>query len=284
MSNELISVVICSRNRATRLAGFFASLASLTYSNWELICVDNNSSDATSDTLDGLMAQLPLETTRLFEVQPGLGNARNAGLAVSKGSIIAFTDDDCYPAPDWLSQIDRALATPEIGFVGGKVLLHDDTDAKVAIQLRETPKAFPRFSYVYPGEIHGANMAFRREVLDEIGGFDPLLGAGQPLSAEDTDALNRAAAVGWDGLYVPDIVVSHHHGRKSDDAAKLQVDYAKGRGALLVKMLHGGSSQQKLTAIRALISSMRRRPKLARWELAGSLAYLRLVRQRAKGS
>jgi GT2 family glycosyltransferase len=127
-------------------------------------------------------------------------------------------------------------------------------------------------------------MAFRREVLDEIGGFDPLLGAGQPLSAEDTDALNRAAAVGWDGLYVPDIVVSHHHGRKSDDAAKLQVDYAKGRGALLVKMLHGGSSQQKLTAIRALISSMRRRPKLARWELAGSLAYLRLVRQRAKGS
>jgi hypothetical protein len=82
-------------------------------------------------------------------------------------------------------------------------------------------------------------MGVRREVIDMIGGFDPLLGAGSPLkAAEDADLLARACAAGWLGVYDPRPVVAHHHGRKPGlEVASLRNGYAYGRGAYYAKAL-----------------------------------------------
>lgn len=281
MGGASISVVISTRNRAERLPELFPYLAALRHPSWELIFVDNNSTDQTWDVIGEFIAAAAIDARRLREPGRGASIARNAGVRASSGAIVAFTDDDCYPAPDWLIRLEAAFEDPHVGFVGGRVLLHDPSDEPITIQLRDREKRFRRRGYISPGEIHGANMAFRRDVLIASGGFDTKLGAGQPLVAEDIDLLNRVAAAGWDGLYAPDVVVSHHHRRKSADAGKLRVDYAKGRGALLVKVLRAGSMRQKLAALKAAAGSVVRRPGLAWWELTGFLAYVRLARQRS---
>jgi GT2 family glycosyltransferase len=271
----MISLVICTRNRADRLADFFFGLSQIKYPDWELILVDNNSDDATWEKIGEFISTLDMRAVRIKEFAIGSSNAKNAGVKASAGAILVFTDDDCYPSRDWLLEIAKSFEDEQVGFVGGKVILHDPLDAPITIQLRDDEKLFRAFSYVYPGEIHGANMAIRREAFDQIKGFDPLLGAGRTLCAEDVDALNRVAAAGWKGRYVPTAVVSHHHRRKVKDAHKLKADYAMGRGALLVKVILAGSLRQKASALKAFFGSILRQPILAKWEIEGAITYIR---------
>ena len=78
-------------------------------------------------------------------------------------------------------------------------------------------------------------MVFRREVIDEIGGFDADFGAGTLFCCEDCDAFERASFAGWWGMYSPDPVVAHHHGRKAADIRALKRSYGRGNGAYLAK-------------------------------------------------
>lgn len=123
-----------------------------------------------------------------------------------------------------------AFRDPSLGYVTGRILLHDPTDLPIAIQDLNVPVAFRGKSFINPGGVQGANMAFRREVLDEIGGFDPLFGAGSLFPAEDLDAASRTSAVGWKKQYRPDIVVRHHHRRKTSDAARMWKSYGSALG------------------------------------------------------
>jgi cellulose synthase/poly-beta-1,6-N-acetylglucosamine synthase-like glycosyltransferase len=88
----------------------------------------------------------------------------------------------------------------------------------------------------------GANMAFRRQVLIDIGGFDPLLGPGSPFNAisEDLDVCGRASAIGWMGQYRPEVIVRHHHERKARDVARMAKYYSLGIGAYHMKLLLRG--------------------------------------------
>ena len=84
-------------------------------------------------------------------------------------------------------------------------------------------------------------MAFRREVLDAIGGFDPLFGPGSLVGgAEDLDAAGRASAAGWKGEYRPEVVVRHHHGRKASAAPVMMKTWGRGIGAYHMKLLLQG--------------------------------------------
>src|SRR5262249_41238345 len=127
-----------------------------------------------------------------------------------------------------------------LGYITGRIILHDPADHPITINESNVPRMFPGRSFIVAGLVQGANMAFRRTVLREIGGFDPLFWPGAAFNAEDVDAAARASAMGWSGQYRPEVVVRHHHGRKASDGPRVRRSYAIGRGAYHMKLLLSG--------------------------------------------
>jgi GT2 family glycosyltransferase len=236
--NMDVSLIICTRNRSQQLARCLDSLRRITSGiDWELIIVDNGSIDETPDVARKFIRTASVPTHYVLEPKPGLANGHNAGVAVAHGEILAFTDDDCYPAPDFPDRVRSAFEDPSVGFITGRIVLHDPADHPITTNESVIPLTFDARSYIRGGAVQGANMAFRRRVLLDIGGFDPLFGPGSVFNAEDLDAASRASLRGWKGRYCPEVVVRHHHGRKASDAAPLLKSYWIGRGAYHMKLL-----------------------------------------------
>jgi glycosyltransferase involved in cell wall biosynthesis len=235
-----VSVIVCTRNRCAALAQLLESLTRLATPrdlSWELVIVDNGSTDGTAVLLDSFAERIPM--SRVFEPCKGLSRARNAGLHAARGEILAFTDDDCIPSPDWLSEIVVQFARdPALAGLGGRVELHDPRDFPITIRTSRTRETLTS-AYQLPALMVGCNMAFARRAVDAIGEFDVTLGAGTPAgSAEDTDYLYRALLLGLRIEYVPEVLVAHNHGRRAiEEIGRLKRSYARGRGALLTKYL-----------------------------------------------
>ena len=140
-----------------------------------------------------------------YEAKPGLGRARNRGLSVARGDIVGFTDDDCYPTPDYIDDILDIFRDREIGYAGGRIKLFNPRDWPISIVDKAETRIIEPFTYIDGPEmkILGANMAFRRTVLKQIGGFDDAFGAGGPFAFEDVDAFARASFGGWKGRIFP---------------------------------------------------------------------------------
>lgn len=270
-----ISLIICTRNRAGPLGACLKAVSGLRFAgSWELVMVDNGSTDATRATIEAFRDRVAFPVRTVHQPVPGLSNARNAGLAAAAGALVAFTDDDCYVAPDLLTRTCAAFARPELGYVSGRILLHDPSDYPATINESTEPRAFPPGRYLPPGAIRGANLAFRRVALDAIGWFDPLFGSGARFPAEDIDAAGRCSLHGWAGAYDPSIVVSHHHGRKADAVRGLFHAYDYGRGAYHAKLLlHDRAPRAALRGWAGLPRRMRARPSTLWWELAGAVAF-----------
>jgi len=234
-----LSLIVCTRNRSERLEAFFAAINRMhSLATWELVIVDNGSTDDTSSRLQQLAGSLSVRTIIVSEPRPGLGRARNAGSRAARGALLAFTDDDCYPAVDYVDKIIEAFSDAERSYIGGRILLYDADDHPITIRLDTAPISIPPRSVVPTGLVQGANMAFRREVLERIGGFDDALGPGTPFCNDDVDAVARASAAGFTGSYVPEPVVHHHHGRRAPaDVAALWRSYDHGRGAYYAKCI-----------------------------------------------
>lgn len=233
------SLILCTRNRAGALSRTFAAYTELrTDAHWEMIVVDNGSTDATEAVISeqARAGRLPLVPVR--EPRPGLARARNAGLRHARGRIICFSDDDCYPAVDFIDAWLHAFATLPLDYAGGRVELFDPTDAAETIQTCRVPLVFPPRRFIEPGATHGANMVFRRETVTALGPFLEQFGAGAPLlSAEDFEYCLRASIHGFLGGYRPEPVVWHHHGRKADAIPQLMYWYEIGRGAVYAHLL-----------------------------------------------
>jgi len=260
MPSQTLSVVICTRNRLSSLRRCFEALASVrTHRAWELVIVNNGSTDGTKEYLDGMHAS-PIDRTPLrtvFEARPGLGLARNSGWRAANGNIIAFTDDDCYVAEDYVDSILEVFEEDrEIGFLGGRVLLYDSTDYRITIQESTVRLYFEPRTFLAAGVVQGANMAFKRSTLERIGGFDERLGAGTRFPCEDVDAVAAALWAGIPGVYDPRPVVHHHHGRKTErEVHALMRSYAQGRGAYFAKYIMKKASRAEY--LRAWICSAR---------------------------
>src|SRR5262245_51141849 len=107
----IVSLIIASRNRREFLQACLDRVAALrTEVPWELIVVDNGSSDGSGDLVERFLAAGRLVGKLVREPRPGLGRARNAGIAGSRGEILAFTDDDCYPREDFLDRLVETFA------------------------------------------------------------------------------------------------------------------------------------------------------------------------------
>jgi glycosyltransferase involved in cell wall biosynthesis len=234
-----LSLIICTRNRAAQLAATLQSLTKLRSPvPWELVIVDNGSTDETQEVIKGHAKSRRLKT--VMEPRAGLGRARNKGWAASQGDIVAFTDDDCYPADDFLfSIVDCFAEQARLGFIGGRVLLHDPEDYRITIQERSQRHDLTPGDFLPDGLIHGANFAFRRAAIASVDGFDERFGAGALFScAEDVDILARMLARGWEGAYDPRPLVYHHHRRRTEaEALRLMEQYDRGRGAYYTKCI-----------------------------------------------
>lgn len=280
-----VTLVVCTRNRARNLPASLETLRKLRSARpWELILVDNGSMDETPRILAEFARTAPFPVVLIDEPRPRLTNARNAGVTAARGELVVFTDDDCYPSPDFLDQWLAVFEDPQIGFGGGRILLHDPDDHPISIRTAADPIPLPPHCFIEPGDVLGANMAYRRHVLFEVGGFDPALGPGSLFNFEDLDMSSRAAAAGYAGGYFPGPTVSHHHRRRTPrDVEALKRSYAQGRGAYFASLL------LRLQAPRALAShlyhSTRRKaaPQILRELFAGALYLLyRLVRPRER--
>lgn len=278
-----LSLIICTRNRAKQLEACLKHVRGLEAppGGWQAVIVDNGSTDTTPDVIRAFARSAPCDVTHVYEGLRGLSRAKNAGIAHASGDVCAFTDDDCYVRPDFLTQICVALEASRAGYVGGRVILHDPTDAPVTIKESTSVQPLLPRCFLPVGVIHGANMAVRRQVLQDIGGFDPLLGAGSPLhSAEDIEFLARACWAGWSGIYDPRPTVAHHHGRKSGpDVDRLRKGYEYGSGAYYLKGTLNPES--RIIYLREWYWSMRhavarRAPGSALRQLIGAGRYLAL--------
>jgi hypothetical protein len=270
-----VSLIVSTRNRAERLPACLDAVAAMRPTvPWEFVLVDNGSTDRTAEVIADFVARVPFAVTVVREPRPGLGNARNAGVRAARGEVLVFTDDDCYPAPDFLDRWAEVFATPEVGFGAGRILLHDPEDFPITIRTDTEPVAIPPRGFIEPGLVQGANMAFRRDVVLAIGGFDPALGPGARFNCEDLDMSSRAAALGYAGGFFPGPEVRHHHRRRTPaDVEALRRSYDGGRGAYFASLLLRGQ------AVREVVRHVRRelpwKPRGAVWrELAAAVRYV----------
>ena len=257
---------MATRNRADRLRATLGSLESVTppSGGWELIVVDNGSTDATADVLADFTRRARLPLLILTETRPGKPVALNAGLARARAEILAFTDDDCIIPADWLTIMDAEFrADPLLGGLGGRVELYNKSDRPVATRTdrERSVLASPQRLYEF---VIGCNMAFTRPVIEDLGGFDPLVGPGAPIgSGNDVDLVYRAFRKGYRVAYVPGLVVYHNHGRESDaEEAVLRERYLRGRGGFYAKFaLRGdlGVIRMALSEVREALSGLMHR-------------------------
>lgn len=213
-----VSAVVCTFDRPGALRRSLASLAcqSLPRSSFEVIVVDNGPR-AFAAALVG--EEFP-EARYIRESHAGLSRARNAGLREAGGALVAYLDDDAEAAPDWLERIWAAFSCgePAPGCIGGRVdpvweappptwLSRELHDCLSLLDLSESRVV------LQPGQwIVGCNMAFRRTLLERIGGFRESLGRrGRDLaSMEEILALRQVRAAGFECHYDPAVRVRHH--------------------------------------------------------------------------
>jgi glycosyltransferase involved in cell wall biosynthesis len=226
-----VSVVVCSRDRPTLLAHAVASIRPELDSGDELVVVDSASLDRITTIVTGESPSI----VRLDD--PGLSRARNAGVDATKCDVVAFTDDDCVVVPGWLDAIAAAFADPRVGVVMGRVLPFSEGAPSPADDPGDAPFTFGVTATV--DELGaGANMAFRRAALADIGGFDELLGAGTRLrSGEDHDAVWRVLRAGWTGKYQPEARVAHRDWRSPWALMAMRYRYGLGAGANAAKLM-----------------------------------------------
>jgi GT2 family glycosyltransferase len=240
-TDVIVSVLICTRNRCDRLALALNSLGQLKIPHGvslEILLVDNGSTDTTAAQVKIRAAHCSIPLRYIFEPEKGKSIALNTGIRAASGHIVAFTDDDCIVDPLWIEAITTAFAAKESPDVlGGRVELYNPQDAPLTLAVGDIPVVFSSARQLFPDPlIIGANLAVRRNVFTEIGGFDPLLGPGTSAISEDVDFVYRAYTNGFTIYYKPDILVYHNHGRQSkEELVALSYRYNTGRGAFYFK-------------------------------------------------
>jgi glucosyl-dolichyl phosphate glucuronosyltransferase len=212
-----VSVIISTFNRCDELSGTLETLLvqQTDGADYEVIVVDNNSTDRTRETVASFVARGQDRFRYVFEPRQGVSHGRNAGIAIARAPVIAFTDDDVLVAPDWVNNIRKAFeANPGIDYVTGKMLpiydvpppawLTQDNTGPCVLRDRGDTPAYSTPGCFFPGWAT-ANIAFRRDVFERIGGFSGDFPRGQ-----DLELIVRLWRANGRGMYAPDVVVRHH--------------------------------------------------------------------------
>ncbi len=201
----LVSVIVPVYNDNEFLQACLNALAKQTYTKeqYEIIVVDNNSQEDVGIVVDGFE-----HVTLVHESQPGSYIARNTGIEVAKGEVIAFTDADCIPAPKWLENgVSTLHSEPNVGLVAGHIdLFAKDSENPNPFELYETVAlAFPQDQFLADDQFGvTANLFTFKHVLDKVGGFNETLKSGG-----DKEWGQRVFKAGYTQLYAKDANVDH---------------------------------------------------------------------------
>ena len=245
-----ISIILCTHQRASSLVQTLESFCRLEVPaglSWELIVVDNNSTDDTRAVCDRFADRLPL--LYLLETRQGLSIARNRALADARGEWLLFTDDDVDVDQHWLATLHAAtLRHPEIDFIGGVVLPRWEVPPPAWL-VRHAQSKLPGVTmHFHIGDQErkldssdtllfvGANMGFHRRVFIDGLRFDESLGRTglRLLVGEESKVIRQIIARGGEGLYVPAAIV-HHRNPRDRMTEKYVRDWFCGYGISLVR-------------------------------------------------
>ncbi len=255
MTATPVSVIVVSRGRPAALARCLRAIAGLTHDGFELVVVADPA---------GLAAIAPLRdrTKTLAFDEPNISRARNLGLSLAAGRIVAFIDDDAVPEPTWLARLVAPFADDRVGAAGGNVIgrngialqwgpgIADSLGRRLPL---DTDPVLPQIHPGRPGraiKTEGTNMAFRRDLLAAIGGFDERFA----FYLDETDVNLRLAAAGIATATVPRAQV--HHGfaaserRRRDRVPRDLTDIGASLAVFLAK--HGTDPATRLPAEEAL--------------------------------
>ena len=283
MTQPFVSVVLATRNRAGLLA---EALHALTEQHWprdrfEIILADNGSIDGTrAAVLDAAARDGAPVIHYLYVAESGKSSAVNQALPLASGDLLAFTDDDVRPEPDWIAHLAAAFDETGADFVAGRILPRWQTAPPGWL----SPPLYGVLAVPENGAARrpidspdagvtpiGANMAVRRRVIECVGGFRTDLGKleGTLRTGEDHELLLRMLGAGFRGVYEPSVVVEHwvpsdrltrgyfrswlfQNGR---DVARIDSSYTYGiRRWLRVPWYRWGRAMRDvITAVRALL-------------------------------
>jgi glycosyltransferase involved in cell wall biosynthesis len=204
-----VSVIIPTLNRREMLASQVKTFRDQTYpaDRFEVLIVDNGSEDGTEAWACAVEPTLPfrfrfLKNLSEFRVP---AKSRNIGWAQSAGEIIAFTDSDCLPSPDWIAEgVSALLKDPGAGLAQGMTRSREDDGTVPAIH--HTVQVLSSKSYY-----ETCNIFYRREAIERVSGFhrDFIEGYAYPYFGEDTDLAYRVLEAGFGGVFVPLALVYH---------------------------------------------------------------------------
>jgi GT2 family glycosyltransferase len=235
-----ITVAIPTLDRADELARCLDGLFKGTVFPAEVLIINQGKYHTVEHVIEQFRVQYPLPIIHCSQARRGLSAARNLAHAQAHCPVIAFTDDDCVPAPDWISGIERTFTElPAVDGVTGSILpLGEESSGHFPISLRTSMKNTTFQGRALPWHVgSGGNFAVKRDWINRIGGYDERLGAGSPgKAAEDTDLFYRLLQGGAVIRYDPEVMIYHER----QDAAHLIRsfwNYSHGIGAFIAKHL-----------------------------------------------
>lgn len=243
MSESLpsFSIVVPTHQRPKQLSACLAALANLDYppDRFEVVVVHDG---AWPNPRNGRPPGRALNVTVLSQLRAGPAAARNKGAKHAKGQYLAFTDDDCAPAPDWLRVLADQLVTEPRAVIGGRTVngLRENSYAAASQLVVQT--VYAHFNGDYGGRFFASNnLALATDAFHDIGGFD----ASFPLAAgEDRDFCDRCREHGYALRYAPDAVIEHFHPLTLRRLWRQQWNYGRGarfyRAALKERRQAGG--------------------------------------------
>jgi GT2 family glycosyltransferase len=223
-----VSVVVCAYNAERTMDQCMASLAVLNYPDYEVIVVNDGSRDRTLEITQGYgYCRIISQTNK------GLSVARNVGAHAATGEIVAYTDSDCVADPDWLTYLVSKMEASNLAACGGPNFPPPEDDLVPAtVAVAPGGPTHVLISDEVAEHIAGCNMAFRRDVLLSLGGFDPIYRA----AGDDVDICWRLQDAGYTIGFSPAAVVWHF--RRNTVAAYCAQQRGYGKAEALVYSKH----------------------------------------------
>jgi len=269
MPSLSVTVAVITYNRSRRLRETLAGIVRQNYpaGQWELLVIDNNSTDDTAEVVASFLSSAP-SPRRVVEPRQGLDHGRNRAIEEARGEVLVLADDDILVGPDWLSQLVAPFASDSahrIGVVGGEVVpaFPDGVPAWLEgahrpLGFRTDPGPLP------PGQAPmGANFAFPKWVFEKLGGFDATLDrqGGRLFGGGDSEMIRRVRAAGLEAWFVPGARALH---QMSADrltlgyALRHAFDSARSRVVDQVRLLRAaGRSPSGFLASRAVAAALK---------------------------
>ena len=224
-----VSVIVCSYNGATTLAACLESLGRIDYASYEVILVDDGSTDDTRE----VAAHFP-EVRYIRQTNHGLSHARNTGAAAARGEVFAYTDSDCMADTDWLYYLVGTLLSGNFAGVGGPNVSPPARGwVQACVAAAPGGPSHVLLTDVVAEHIPGCNMAWYRWAFESVGGFD----VEYRKAGDDVDFCWRIQQAGWEIAFSPTAIVWHHRRFTLSAFRKQQEGYGEAESMLRFKHL-----------------------------------------------